>query len=196
MPACYIIFKMSKLEVICGPMFAGKTEEMIRRIKRCVLALQHVQVFKPSMDFRYGVDRITSHGKTDLEVATGIKPVAIVEGERLSIHNNTKVVAFDEAQFFDKKWLLSVIEGLLKDDIRVICACLDQNTYGEPFGVTPDLLALADKVTKLKAICVVCQGDANKTYRERPYNDSKAVEIGGMGLYEPRCLKCWKPTQK
>ena len=187
---------MSKLEVICGPMFAGKTEEMIRRVKRCVLAHQKVQVFKPSMDFRFGVDRITSHGKTDLEVATGVKPVAVSETDRLVIHDDTQVVGFDEAQFFDRTWLQSIIEGLLKDDIRVICACLDQNTYGEPFGATPDLLALADEVTKLKAICVVCQQDANRTYRERPFAENKAVEVGGMGLYEPRCLKCWKPTKR
>lgn len=177
-------------------MFAGKTEELIRRIKRCVWAHQKVQVFKPSMDFRFGVDRITSHGKTDLEVVTGIKPVAVSETDRLVIADDTQVVGFDEAQFFDKAWLLSIIEGLLKDDIRVICACLDQNTYGEPFGATPDLLALADEVTKLKAICVVCQQDANKTYRERPFTENKAVEVGGMGLYEPRCLKCWSPTKR
>lgn len=187
---------MSKLEVICGPMFAGKTEEMIRRVKRCILSNQKVQVFKPSMDFRYGTDRITSHGKADLEVATGVKPVAISESDRLVINNDTKVVGFDEAQFFNKEWIVSVVEGLLQDDIRVICACLDQNTYGEPFGATPDLLALADEVTKLKAVCVVCKQDANKTYRERPYVENKAVEVGGMGLYEPRCFKCWEPTKR
>ena len=177
-------------------MFAGKTEEMIRRVKRCVLAHQRVQVFKPSMDFRFGVDRITSHGKTDLEIATGVKPVAVSETDRLVISDDTRVVGFDEAQFFDKAWLLSVIEGLLKADIRVICACLDQNTYGESFETTAELLALADEVTKLKAVCVICKGDANKTYRERPYAENKAVEIGGMGLYEPRCLKCWEPTKR
>lgn len=187
---------MSKLEIICGPMFSGKTEELIRRVKRSVLSRQRVQVFKPVMDSRFGVDRITSHGKTDLEIATGIKPVAISETERLVIDDNTKVVGVDEAQFFNKTWLISVVEGLLRDDIRVICACLDQNTYGEPFGATPDLLALADEITKLKAICVVCQKDANRTFREKPYGDGKAVEVGGMGLYEPRCSKCWFPTPR
>lgn len=187
---------MSKLEVICGPMFAGKTEELIRRVKRCVLAHQRVQVFKPSMDFRFGVDRITSHGKTDLEIATGIKPVAVSDSERLIIHDETMLVGFDEAQFFDKSWLLSIIDGLLKADIKVVCACLDLNSYGEPFGATPDLLAMADEITKLKAICVVCKKDANRTYREQPYVENKPVEIGGIGIYEPRCLKCWTPTRR
>lgn len=176
-------------------MFAGKTEELIRRLKRCVLARQKVQVFKPSMDFRYGLDRITSHGKTDLEIVTGIKPVAIGEEDRLVIHDETVVVAFDEAQFFKEEWLIPIINGLVGDGIRVICACLDQNTYGEGFGATPELLAQADEITKLKAICVLCGHNATKTYRERPYSDGNAVEVGGMGTYEPRCLKCWKPTR-
>lgn len=187
---------MAKLEVICGPMFAGKTEELIRRVKRCVLAGQKVQVFKPLMDHRFGVDRITSHGKTDLEIATGVKPVAIEEEDRLAIRDDTAVVAFDEAQFFGTDWLTSIIEGLVSDGVRVICAGLDNNTYGEPFGSMPALLAKADEITKLKAICVCCKEDANRTFRDKPYGDGKAVEIGGMGLYEPRCLKCWEPTPK
>lgn len=187
---------MASLEVICGPMFAGKTEELIRRVKRCVLANQKVQVFKPLMDHRFGVDRITSHGKTDLEIATGVKPVAISEDDRLLIQDDTDVVAFDEAQFFDEDWLVPVIDGLVEDGIRVICAGLDNNTYGEPFGSMPTLLAIADDFVKLKAICSVCKKDANRTFRDKPYGDGKAVEIGGMGLYEPRCRKCWKPTPR
>jgi thymidine kinase len=188
---------MAKLEVICGPMFAGKTEELIRRVKRCVLATQAVQVFKPSMDYRFGVDRITSHGKTDLEVATGIRPMAVKDGERLQIHDDTSVVAFDEAQFFDEKWLLPIIESLVNDaGIRVICAGLDMNTYGEPFGCMPSLLAKADEVMKVKAVCTECGNDATRTYRDTPYTGEKAVEIGGMGLYKPRCLVCWEPTPR
>lgn len=187
---------MSKLVVICGPMFSGKSSLLIQRVKRYVIAHQKVQVFKPSMDFRYGATRVTAHDRTDLEVATGIKPLAVSETDRIVIHDDTNVVGFDEAQFFDKTWLLSIIDGLLKNGITVICACLDQNTYGEPFGVTPDLLALADEVIKLKAICVVCHEDAGKTYRELPYTDNKAVEVGGMGLYEPRCSRCWSPTKR
>jgi thymidine kinase len=187
---------MAKLEVVCGPMFAGKTEELIRRVKRCTFAGQKVQVFKPLMDHRFGIERITSHGKTDLEVATGIKPVAIDEHMRLTIHDDTAVVAFDEAQFFDEKWLVGIIDGLMSDGIRIICAGLDNNTYGEPFGCMPTLLAKADDVVKLKAVCVVCKQDANRTFRDKPYGDGKAVEIGGAGLYEPRCLKCWKPTSR
>lgn len=188
---------MAKLEVICGPMFAGKTEELIRRVKRCTFAGQKVQVFKPLMDHRFGVDRITSHGKTDLEAATGIKPMAVEDGERLAIHDKTTTVAFDEAQFFDESWLLGIVHGLNKDGIRVICAGLDMNCYGDPFGTTmPALLAMADEVVKLRSVCVVCKEDANRTYRETPFPLNTNVEVGGLGLYEPRCLKCWKPTPR
>lgn len=178
-------------------MFAGKTEELIRRVKRCVLANQKVQVFKPSIDFRYGVDKITSHSKTDLEVATGVQPVAISEGDRLVIEDDTEVVAFDESQFFLESWIVPVVKGLTKDGIRVICAGLDLNTYGEPFDSMPALLALADEITKLKSICVKCHKDANRTFREKPYpSNGVAVGIGGSETYEPRCLGCWKPTPK
>lgn len=188
---------MSKLEVICGPMFAGKTEELIRRVKRCVIANQKVQVFKPSMDFRYGVDRITSHNKTDLEVATGVVPFAITEGDRIVIDDETEVVAFDEAQFFDSSWITPIVSGLIKANVRVICTCLDLNSYGEPFGSTPNLLALADNVTKLTSICKVCHKEANRTFREKPYAASGvAVAVGGSEVYEPRCLDCWSPTPK
>lgn len=188
---------MSKLEVICGPMFAGKTEELIRRVKRCTISGQDIQVFKPSMDYRYGVERIVSHGKTDLESATGVKPVPINTKERFVVGDNTKVVAFDEVQFFDPSWIVPVVDGLLADGIRVICAGLDMNTYGEPFGAVPVLLAKADEVTKLKAICVCCKEDAGRTYRELPYaKTGEAVEVGGHGLYEPRCGACWKPTPR
>lgn len=188
---------MSKLEVITGPMYCGKTEQLIWRVKRCVFAKQPVQVFKPLMDSRYGVERITSHGKTDLEVVTGIKPVAVDESQRLAIKDDTVVVAFEEAQFFNKNWLIPIIEGLLEDNIRVICATLDLNSYGEPFGSSPDLLSLADEVTKLKAVCIICKEDANRTYRELPFTNSKdPVAVGGIGLYEPRCLRCWTPTPK
>ena len=188
---------MAKLEVICGPMFAGKTEEFIRRIKRCTIAKQKVQVFKPSMDFRYGVDRITSHGKTDLETATGVIPVAISEDDRLVIDDDTEVVGFDESQFFASDWIVPVVVGLTNANIRVICACLDTNSYGEPFGSTPNLLALADSVTKLTSICKICHKEANRTYREIPYaHTNVAVSIGGSEVYEPRCLDCWKPTSR
>jgi thymidine kinase len=177
-------------------MFAGKTEELIRRVKRCTISGQEIQVFKPSMDHRYGVERIVSHGKTDLETATGIRPTPI-GSERFLVKDETKVVAFDEVQFFDPGWIVPVVNGLLSDGIRVICAGLDLNTYGEPFGAMPTLLALADEVTKLKAICVCCKKDAGRTHRELPYAKAgEAVEVGGQGLYEPRCGVCWKATPR
>lgn len=186
---------MSKLEVICGPMFSGKTEELIRRVKRCVLSHQKVQVFKPAMDHRFGVQRITSHAKTDLETLTGVKPQPISESERLLIDNETLVVAFDEVQFFEQEWILKVVDGLLGDGIRVICAGLDLNTYGEPFGCVPALLARAEEVIKLRAVCS-CGQDATRTSRELPYSHGAAIEVGGFGLYEPKCFKCWSPTPR
>lgn len=186
---------MNKLEVICGPMFAGKTEELIRRVKRHTLAGREVQVFKPVMDHRYGVDRVTSHSKTDLEIATGVKPVAIKETDRLAIHDTTQVVAFDEVQFFSQDWILSVTEGLLEDGLVVICAGLDLNTYGEPFGCVPALLARADEITKLTAVCK-CGRDATRTFRSRPFPTGEAVEVGGVGLYEAKCRVCWEPTPR
>lgn len=177
-------------------MYCGKTSELIRRIQRCVIAHQPVQVFKPKMDWRFGADRIISHSKTDLEVATNIKPTPVSETDNFRIRDDTRVVAFDEAQFFDEKWIIPVVTSLVSDGIRVVCAGLDLNSYGEPFGSMPSLLALADEITKLKSVCVVCHEDGNRTHREIPFSSNTGVEVGGQGLYEPRCLQCWKPTPK
>lgn len=188
-----------RLEVICGPMFAGKTEELIRRVKRCTLSGKSVQVFKPHIDSRYGKDKVQTHSKTDLEVSTGVKPQVVDcrdRFERISIRNDTRVIAFDEVQFFPESWIVPVVEGLLKDGIRIICAGLDLNTYGEPFGCVPALLARADEIIKLKAICVECGEDANRTFREIPFSHGGDVEVGGMGIYQPRCLDCWEPTPR
>lgn len=175
---------------------SGKTEELIRRIKRHVLAGREVQAFKPAMDHRYGVNRVTSHSKTDLEISTGVRPVAIKETDRLTIHDTTQVVAFDEVQFFSQDWILSVTDGLLKDGLRVICAGLDMNTYGEPFGSVPALLARADEITKLTAVCE-CGRDATRTFRAHPFpQNGVAVEVGGMDLYKPKCFLCWESTPK
>lgn len=187
----------AKLIAICGSMFSEKTETLIREVKRSKIAKQGVQVFKPAMDHRFGVDKIISHGKTDLEIVTGIKPIPIADkNERLTIDNDTKLVAFDEAQFFDTDWILDIIEGLLKDGIRVVCAGLDIDCYGKPFGSMPFILAMADTVIKLKSICSVCQEDGTRTFRSKPFPKGKAIEIGGTSLYEPRCFKCWSPTPK
>jgi len=186
---------MGRLELIVGPMFAGKTEELIRRVKRCILANQEVQVIKPAMDHRYGVDRVTSHSKTDLEIVTGVQPTVIQESDRLIIHDNTQVVAFDEVQFFSQNWIMSVTDGLLEDGLRVICAGLDLNTYGEPFGSVPALLARADEITKLTAVCK-CGNDATRTFRARTYPSDEAVEVGGVGVYEATCRTCWSPTPR
>lgn len=184
---------MSKLEMIVGSMFSGKTEELIRRIKRAVIAGQGVQVFKPMIDTRYGQTRIVSHAKTDLETHTGIVPEAIEEHSRVIIKDNTVLVAIDECQFFSEAWIREFVLGLISDNIRVICAGLDMDAMGNPFGGTPTLLAMADSVTKLKAICSICKADAGMTYRQSSFNSDSTIEIGGFGLYEPRCRICWKP---
>jgi len=183
---------MAKLEVICGPMFAGKTEELIRRVKRAALAEQNIRVFKPGMDYRYGVGRIMSHAKTDLEVATGIKPEPVFTQEeplRLDL-DALDLVGFDEVQFFNTEWLEKEIDRLIGAGVRVICAGLDLDSFGKPFGALPMVLAKADDVTKLKAICVICRSDANRTYRKV---ENKEVNfIGGTEAYEPRCQICWE----
>lgn len=188
---------MSKLEVVCGPMFAGKTEELIRRVKRVVLSDHDVSVYKPAMDTRYGASKIVSHAKTSLEKATGIKPIPLEDAGlidltpiKLGLSANTRLVAFDEAQFFEFQRLDAIINQLLDQGIRVLCAGLDLDSFGKPFGSMPLLLAKADEILKLKAVCVICGDDANRTYRKA--TDNTAVNfIGGSESYEPRCLECW-----
>lgn len=188
-----------KLSVIVGGMFCGKTEELIRRAKRAVIGHKEIQVFKPGIDNRYGLERVVSHSKTDLEIATGVAPVVIfpLSGGRLTIADKTESVFFDETQFFDEEWIVPVISGLVKDGIDVTCAGLDLNTYGEPFGCIPALMALADEIIKLKAVCNICKRDASRTFRMLPFGGSgEAIEVGGKDLYEARCLGCWCPTPR
>ena len=153
---------IGRLEMICGPMFSGKTEELIRRVKRAYIAHRKVQIFRPSIDKRYHTIDVISH--------TGISIPAIpVEKEddilkHLSGDDNTHVVAIDEIQFFATN-IIDVINHLIAEGIRVICSGLDQDYLGKPFGVVPDLLALADQVDKIQAVCTICGEPAGKTYR-------------------------------
>jgi len=177
------------VEVIIGPMYSGKSEELIRRIRRTKIAKQKLQVFKPEIDNRYSKVDVVSHCG-EKEEAVAVKDSA----ELLSLlEDDTQVVAIDEVQFFDKG-IIDVITALADNDKRVICAGLDMDFKGVPFGPIPALLAIAEFVDKIQAICVVCGNPATRTQRlinGRPakYEDP-IVLIGALESYEARCRKC------
>jgi thymidine kinase len=174
------------VEVICGSMFSGKTDELIRRLRRAVIARQKVQVFKPAIDVRYAVEKVTSHAGTDF-AAIPVEKAADIPS-RIDI--NVTVVAIDEAQFFDDT-IICVVEKLAAENIRVIVAGLDTDFRGEPFGPVPDLMALAETVEKLQAICMVCGEPACRTQRlvngSPARYDDPVVIVGAAEMYEARC---------
>jgi thymidine kinase len=177
------------IEVVCGSMFSGKTEELIRRVRRAYIAKQRVQVFKHTLDDRYAVGAITSHNGAKIEAV----PVADSQQLLCLVEPATEVVAVDEAQFLDDG-IAPVASSLAQRGLRVILAGLDTNFRGDPFGPMPLLLALAEEVTKLQAICVVCGAPASRTQRlvdGRPahYADP-VVLIGAQEAYEARCRRC------
>lgn len=178
-----------RLECIVGPMYAGKTEELIRRLRRVVIAKQRIQVFKPHIDVRYGLENIVSHSALDLEKVTGVKPTVAHIRDVHMLYNGARVVGIEEVQFFEPK-IIDTINGFVKDGVRVIVSGLDLDYTGKPFGVIADLLALADEVTKLTAICSACFGIATRTHR-KVLSDTKQVVVGGNELYEARCKECW-----
>ncbi len=176
-----------RIEVICGSMFCGKTEELIRRLRRAIIARQKVKVFKPEIDDRYGIQQITSHSGQSVEA------IAVEESaDILALANgDATVVAIDEAQFFDAG-IVSVVQRLAEEfDIRVIIAGLDTDFRGEPFGAMPRLLSIAEEVIKLQAICVVCGEAASRTQRlvnGRPAAfDDPIIMVGAQESYEARC---------
>ena len=171
------------IEVICGSMFSGKTEELIRRLKRVKIANLKVEIFKPAFDVRYDKLNIVIHDtnsilSTPVENATSI----------LLLANDVDVVGIDEAQFFDQE-IVDVCNKLSNKGIRVIVAGLDMDFMGKPFGPMPQLLATADYITKLHAICVKCGNIASISYR-KVANESQLL-LGEKDLYEPRCRSCW-----
>jgi len=177
------------VEVICGSMFSGKTEELIRRVKRAEIARQKVQVFKPAIDNRYHVDKVTSHSGAML--AAVVVDSAAEIAKRLA--PDTAVVAIDEAQFFDVE-IAPLCRRLADRGLRVIVAGLDMDFRGEPFGAMPLLMAQAEVVDKLQAICVRCGAPASRTQRlidGRPasYNDP-VIMVGAAEVYEARCRRC------
>lgn len=176
------------LEVVCGSMFSGKTEEMIRRLRRAVIAKQKVQVFKPKIDNRYDEQRVTSHAGLDFEAIPITSSGDLVQ----LLHDDTTVVGIDETQFLDDG-IIAVIEKLVEKGIRVIATGLDMDFRGEPFGCMPILMAKAEKVDKVQAICMVCGEPASRTQRlvdgkQAHYNDPVII-VGAAEMYEARCRK-------
>ena len=174
------------IEVIVGSMFSGKSEELIRRLRRARIARQKVQIFKPSIDTRYSEDQIVSHGEMRIESRA-------VEGSRQlldAIEPDTEVIGIDEGQFFDQD-LPAICSALADRGMRVIVAGLDQDYLGKPFEPMPQLLAIAEYITKTHAICMVCGNPANHTQRLVASEDR--VLLGAQGMYEARCRRCFDP---
>lgn len=177
------------LEVIVGSMFSGKSEELIRRVKRATIAKQRVLVFKPALDHRYGVEKVSAHNGASIACTPVQESANILD----LVAQDTQVVAIDEVQFFDSE-VVQVCQELVRQGKRVIAAGLDQDFRGEPFGVVPTLLSLAEEVTKLNAICVVCGRPASRTQRlingePANYHDP-IILIGATENYEARCNVC------
>ncbi len=172
------------IEVICGSMFSGKTEELIRRLKRAKIANLKVEIFKPVSDIRFHQQNIVSHD----ENAIPSTPIEHSQSLLLPAHE-AQVVGIDEAQFFDNQ-LPEVCDQLALRGTRVIIAGLDMDYLGNPFGQMPFLLAKADYITKLHAICVICGSIANYSYRKS--EDEAQILLGEANLYEPRCRYCYK----
>jgi thymidine kinase len=174
------------IEVITGPMFCGKTDEMIRRLRRAEIAKQKVQVFKPIIDNRYNVNKIVSHAGTDFPAIPIYKAKEILD----NLKPGTTIVAVDEAQFFDSE-IVQVVEQLASGDIRVIITGLSTDFRNEVFGSMPNLLAVAEDVDKLTAICMVCGEDATRTQRvingQPAKYDDPVVLVGAEESYEARC---------
>lgn len=171
------------IEVICGSMFSGKTEELIRRLKRARIANLKVEIFKPAVDVRYDEMKIVSHDENAI-LSTPIDNSQKI----LLLAQDVEVIGIDEAQFFDAE-ITNVCEQLALRGARVIVAGLDMDYKAQPFGQMPNLLAVADYITKLHAICVVCGNIANYSYRTS--NEGGQVVLGEKDKYEPRCRHCY-----
>jgi thymidine kinase len=174
------------IEVITGSMFSGKSEELIRRLRRAQIARQRVQIFKPQVDSRYSEDHIISHSEMRIPSESLLSSRDLLD----RVLPDTEVVGIDEGQFFDAD-LPAVCSALADQGKRVIVAGLDQDYLGKPFEPMPQLLAIAEYITKTLAICMVCGAPANHT--QRLVARSERVVVGGEGTYEARCRKCFDP---
>lgn len=168
------------IEVVCGPMFSGKTEELIRRVKRAQIAKQRVQIFKPAIDVRYDQTKVVSHSSQAIDS----EPVNKATDILLNLRDTTRIVAIDEVQFFDKG-IIKVVEKLANRGYRVICAGLDLDYRGVPFGPMPMLLAMADDVQKIQAICTLCGAPATRS--QRLIENDEKVLLGEKESYDARC---------
>lgn len=182
---------MGWIELICGSMFSGKTEELIRRLKRAQIAKQKVQVFKPTIDNRYSNEHVTSHSALQLNAQN------IENAEQILslLEDNTRVVGIDEAQFLNHN-IVDVCHRLANRGLRVVVAGLDLDYRGLPFGPMPLLMATAEFVTKMSAICTRCGNPASRTQRLRKKTGPETrnqVEVGADDLYEARCRQCFEP---
>lgn len=181
-------FHQGRIEVVCGSMFSGKTEELIRRLKRAKFAKQRVEIFKPSIDVRYSEEDVVSHDQNAIP-STPVDSSAAI----LLLANDVDVIGIDEAQFLDEG-LVDVCNQLANNGIRVIVAGLDMDFKGVPFGPIPGLCAIADDVTKVHAICVKCGKLAYISHRL--VENDKRVLLGETQEYEPLCRECYEKSKK
>ncbi len=175
------------IEVVCGPMFSGKSEELIRRLRRAEIARQRVQIFKPGIDERYSHDHIVSHSELKIR-SEGVKSATEFR-QRLDIR--TEVVGIDEAQFLGME-IIEAVLNLADMGKRIIIAGLDTDYLGRPFHPMPELLAIADEITKTLAICMQCGNPAKHTQRLVANED--LIVVGAAGMYEARCRRCFEPN--
>lgn len=184
--AMYVMKCSGWVEVICGSMFSGKSEELIRRVRRAQFAKQKIAVFKPNIDNRYSNEEVVSHNGT----AIIAKPIVHSNEIFTHIDEDIDVIAIDEVQFFDNE-IVQVIQQLANSGHRVIAAGLDQDFRGEPFAQMPNLMAIAELVTKLQAVCAVCGSPASRTQRlingQPATYDDPIILVGASESYEPRC---------
>jgi len=174
------------IEVIAGSMFSGKSEELIRRLRRAKIARQKVQVFKPELDSRFSESQIVSHSEMRHDSSNSRSAAEILE----KVDRDTEVVGIDEGQFFDNE-LVAVANELARRGVRVIIAGLDQDYTGRPWEPMPQLLAIAEYITKTHAICMKCGQPAN--YSQRTFESEERVAVGGAGMYEARCRAHFVP---
>ena len=179
--------KAGSIEVICGSMFSGKTEELIRRLKRAKFAKQNVQIFKPCIDVRYSEDEVVSHDSHSINSTPISSPEMM-----LDIADDVQVVGIDEAQFFDES-IVEVVQTLANKGIRVIIAGLDTDFLGKPFGPMPALMAVAEDIQKVHAICVRCGSPANHSHRLS--KSDELVVLGETDIYEPLCRHCYNAAR-
>ncbi|UKJ08676.1 thymidine kinase [Solitalea lacus] len=177
------IFQRGSIEIICGPMFSGKTEELLRRLRRAQIARLKVEIFKPTIDIRYDASAVVSHDLNSIQ-STPVENASSI----LLLGSTTQVVGIDEAQFFDDE-LPNVCESLANKGVRVIVAGLDMDYTGKPFGPIPKLMAIAEFVTKITAVCVRCGVPASRSYRLT--ENETTILLGEKGSYEPRCRVCF-----